>query len=75
MVESRPSVLPKPGITIGIVRVGEGTMLNEEDFKIALSRTLESTRESLRYSPPEEQDMHWEVLYEKLLAIFRSMNP
>lgn len=50
-------------------------MLNEEEFKIALHRTLESTRESLQYSPPEEQDMHWEVLYEKLLAVFRSMNP
>lgn len=50
-------------------------MLNEEDFKIALQRTLESTRESLQYSPPEQQDAHWDVLYEKLLAIFRSMNP
>ena len=53
----------------------EDELLNEEEFKIALSRTLESTRDSLKYSPPEEQDMHWEVLYEKLLAIFRSMNP
>lgn len=50
-------------------------MLNEEDFKIELKKTLDSTRESLIYSAPEVQDMHWDVLYERLLAIFRSMNP
>lgn len=53
----------------------EDEMLNEEDFKIALHRTLESTRESLNYASPEERDMQWELLYEKLLTIFRSMNP
>lgn len=50
-------------------------MLNEEDFKISLQKTLDSTRESLNYCPPEERDMQWDLLYEKLLAIFRSMNP
>lgn len=50
-------------------------MLNEEEFKIALQHTLKSTRESLAYGSPEMQDTHWEVLYEKLLALFRSMNP
>jgi hypothetical protein len=50
-------------------------MLNEEEFKIALKKTLDSTRESLTYGAPEMQDMHWDVLYEKLLSIFRSMNP
>lgn len=50
-------------------------MLNEEEFKIALKRTLDSSRESVENSAPEAQDMHWELLYEKLLALFRSMNP
>jgi hypothetical protein len=50
-------------------------MLNEEEFKIALSKTLESSRESLEHSAPEALDMQWELLYEKLLALYRSMNP
>lgn len=74
-IASQPSVLGKPGIITGTMKVGERIVLNEEEFKIALDRTLKSTRESLQYAPPEEQDMHWENLYEKLLAIFRSMNP
>lgn len=54
---------------------GGGKLLNEEEFKIELKRNLDSARESLAYSAPEVQDMHWEVLYEKLLALYRSMNP
>lgn len=50
-------------------------MMNEEEFKIALKATLDSTRDSLNYAPPENQDMQWDMLYEKLLAIFRSFNP
>lgn len=69
------SVQPKSGIIIGASKVGEDIVLNEEDFKVELKKTLDSTRESLAYGAPEVHDMHWEVLYEKLLAIFRSMNP
>lgn len=55
--------------------IGGTELLNEDDFKLALKKTLDSTRESVTYGAPEAQDMHWEVLYEKLLSLFRSMNP
>lgn len=54
---------------------GGTKLLNEEEFKIELKRTIDSTRESIVYSAPEVQDMHWEMLYEKLLSLYRSMNP
>lgn len=62
-------------MSTGTITVGDDTMLNEEEFKIELKRTLDSTRDSLNYAAPEMQDMHWDVLYEKLFSLFRSMNP
>lgn len=46
-------------------------MFNEDRFKLELKRTLDSARSSLTYAAPEVANVHWEMLYETLLGLFR----